>query len=691
MAMDEVISEMLNEQIEVMADTGNAVKEGIYVTVDPETRQMTIPEEYSILGVESDEKTERVWFQFPKVVGDNIDLTTLQLRVNYQNANNEADQYIVEDVEAQGDNIVFSWLLRRKVTKYQGVVRFIVCAVKVESDPGATVTNEWNTTLAQATVLEGLEIIDVQPEQDEMDVIAQLMALVKSTSEQAVSEVGDAKQSAISSIQSQQSTSIAAVQSQQSTSIAAVQSQQSTSIAAVQSASNNAVDAIEQAGDDTIASIPSTYTELYEMSEETNRIVKQIKKQIEGGEASDDYVVGLEVNYENATYTRLMGAVGKTAGEDFDDFLVFGGRKRCNVDDSGNIVAWYGDEDYAEDGTNGQVMVYQPKVYYRVVPVKLQKIEDGEGYRGLKMQYYVTDRPLIGFKLHPAFCMGGKESDYILLSAYEGSLYDTSALLYVSDDSQVAVFTEDKLCSLAGMKPISGKTQNLTRANAEQLAANRGVGWHIDFAQTVALEQLMELVEMGTLDMQTAIGQGVVSVPDTPNTDNNSIGTGATSSLGNTTGVASGTSGQSSVSYRGRENIYGNIWKFVNGINIYGDGSNKGGIPYVSKNLNFAESKNTDNYEKVKYYVTNTNGYIKYFGYDEEKDYLFFATDVISSSWGSVSKDYTYVSSNLNGYRVAPLGGNWTNGSRAGLFAWSLGDGVSHRHRNVGCRLVFIP
>lgn len=671
MAMQDIINEMLNEQIEVMADTGNAVKEGIYITVDPETRQMAVPTEYSILGVESDEKTERLWFKFPKVVGDSIDLTTLQLRVNYRNANSETDQYVCTDVTEADDegNITFSWLLSRKVTKYQGVVRFIVCAVKVESGSDATITNEWNTTLAQATVLEGLEIGDVQPEQSDMDVIAQLMALVTSTSQQAVLDVEDAEQSAIT----------------------AIQSQQSTSIAAVQSASSNAIDAIEQAGEDTLASIPSEYTELYEMSEETNRIVKQIKKQIEGGEASDDYVVGVEVDYENATYTRLMGALGKTAGEDFDSFLVFGGRKRCNVDDSGNIVAWYGDEDYAEDGTNGQVMVYQPKVYYRVVPVKLQKIEDGEGYRGLKMQYYVSDRPLIGFKLHPAFCMGNKESDYILLSACEGNVFDVSTGSYITDDEQVVNFAEDKLCSLAGMKPVSGKTQNLTRANAEMLAKNRGVGWHIDFAQTVALEQLLEIIEMGMLDMQTAIGQGVVSVPDTPNTDNNSIATGATSSLGNTTGAASGTSGQSSVTYRGRENVYGNIWKFVNGINIYGDGSNKGGIPYISKNLNFAESKNTDNYEKVKYNITNQNGYAKYFGYDESKDYLFFVTDVISSSGDSAPKDYTYVSANLNGHRIARLGGGWNDGAAAGLFYWGLSNGVSIRNRNIGCRLVFIP
>lgn len=495
------------------------------------------------------------------------------------------------------------------------------------------------------------------------------MALVTSTSEQAVSDVGEAKQDAIT----------------------AIQLQQSTSIATVQSASNNAVDVIEKAGENTLASIPSTYTELYEMSEETNRVVKQIKEQIDGGEAVDDYVAGIEVDYENQTFTRLMGASGKNAGADFDDFLVFGGRKRCNVDDNGNIVAWYGDEDYTEDGTNGQVMVYQPKVYYRVVPLKLEKLEDCEGYRGLKVQYYVTDRPLIGFKLHPAFCMAGKEIDHILLSAYEGILYDVSESSYITDDSQVAVFTEDKLCSVSGSKPISGKTQKLTRANAEQLAKNRGVGWHIDFLQTVSLEQLLEIIEMGMLDMQTAIGAGVTSVSDTPNTDNNSVITGGTSSLGNNTGSASGTSGQVSVSYRGRENVYGNIWKFIDGINVYGNGSQKGGVPYVCNDLEFEESKNSGNYEKVDFCISNSNGYIKYFGYDRKHDYLFFATDILGLSSNSPVKDYLNISQNLNGYRAALLGGYWSIGTTAGLFYWYLDVGVSHRARGVGCRLVYIP
>ena len=623
-----------------------AYAEEQYCVIDADTRQISIPVNVSVVGVESDQNTNRLYFMSPKIVGDNIDLTDYQLRINYQNANGEKDQYLVVDVTENSDNIIFSWLLSRKVTAYAGDIQFIVCAVKVNN---TEITNEWNTTLATITSLQGLEVDEPSPTEEESDTISQLIQMMEDSVLQTQNAV--------------------------------------TTVTSLKTQVEQEASQVEQMYN----SLQTGYTELYKVSEETNRVVKQIKEQIDGGEAVDDYVVGIEVDYENQTFTRLMGASGKNAGADFDDFLVFGGRKRCNVDDNGNIVAWYGDEDYTEDGTNGQVMVYQPKVYYRVVPLKLEKLEDCEGYRGLKVQYYVTDRPLIGFKLHPAFCMAGKEIDHILLSAYEGTLYDVSESSYITDDSQVAVFTEDKLCSVSGSKPISGKTQNLTRANAEQLAKNRGVGWHIDFLQTASLEQLLEIIEMGKLDMQTAIGAGVTSISDTPSTENNSVITGGTSSLGNATGSAGGTSGQVSVSYRGRENIYGNIWKFIDGVNIYGDGSQNGGIPYVCNDLEFEESKNSGNYEKIGFCVSSSNGYVKYFGYDRKYDYLFFATDVLSSVSDSPVKDYFYVTQNLNGYRVVPLGGIWANGAYAGLFSLSLTADVSYRSRTIGCRLVYIP
>lgn len=165
--------------------------------IDPESREIVIPETYQILGVESDEKVERIEFECPKIVGDNIDLSKLQIRINYQNANGDKDQYIVEDVETNGDNIEFSWLLSRKVTMYRGTVNFVVCAVKVS---GETIQNEWNTTLATSQVLEGLEVDTPEPTEEQSDVIAQLMQLVQTTAEQAVQDVREAEQEAITKI-----------------------------------------------------------------------------------------------------------------------------------------------------------------------------------------------------------------------------------------------------------------------------------------------------------------------------------------------------------------------------------------------------------------------------------------------------------------------------------------------------------
>ena len=105
-------------------------EEMVCCVIDPETRGIDVPAEYQLLGVESDEKVERMYFQCPKIVGDNIDLSKLALRVNFRNANDQKDQYIVDDVEISGDNITFSWLLSRRVTQYKGNVSFIVCAVK---------------------------------------------------------------------------------------------------------------------------------------------------------------------------------------------------------------------------------------------------------------------------------------------------------------------------------------------------------------------------------------------------------------------------------------------------------------------------------------------------------------------------------------------------------------------------------
>lgn len=422
-------------------------------------------------------------------------------------------------------------------------------------------------------------------------------------------------------------------------------------------------------------------------------------KQLTGFDTDD--VVGVCIDFQNKTWTRLANAVGKSAGSDFDQFIPFGGRRRCILDDTGNVVKYYGDTGYVEDGSIGQVMVEQPKFYYKVVPLKLDKNTTSSGSKGYKIRkanYFISATPHVGFKVHPAFVRpDGTERDAYYIGAFEACLYDVSASAYISDDAQVADFSNDKLSSIADVRPVSGLTQNLTRPNVELLAQHRGSNWHGMYTQIAMAEFLLMFVE-GAGNLQNVFGLGVTS-----QTDNSSYNCAAYT--GSTTGNASmqatstkdyqgnaqTANGRRAFSYRGCENEYGNIWKFVYGMNIWGNGTMDGGEPYVCLNpANFAESQNSGNYVGVGFTVANANGYINAFAYgDEEFDWMLMPNEVGGGADSNLPiGDYLYLTANLNGYRIARLGALWSDGAVAGLY-WALDTGVGYRARTVSARLVF--
>lgn len=419
-----------------------------------------------------------------------------------------------------------------------------------------------------------------------------------------------------------------------------------------------------------------------------------------------DDVVGVCIDFENKTFTRLANAVGLSAGDDFDQFTPFGGRRRCNLSDAGSVNKYYGDTGYAEDGSQGQVMVWQPKFYYKVVPLKMVKNTDTAGAKGYKLRkanYFISGSPHVGFKLHPAFIKpDGTERDGYFIGAYEACIYDVSASAYIMDDSQVMDNANDKLSSIAGNRPVSGLTQDFTRVKAEQMAQNRGSKWHGMYTQIAMAEFLLMFVE-GAGNLQTVFGQGVTGI-----TDNSSYNcashTGSTAGFGNKSGVASSTTDYAGTaqtaankvafSYRGCENEWGNIWKFVYGMNIWGNGTMGGGEPYVCDNpANFAESQNSGNYVGAGFTVANADGYIKAFAYPDSGkevfDWMLMPNEVGGGADSNLPiGDYFYKTANLNGYRIALLGATWTVGLKAGL-SWPLHTGVGGRGRIVSARLVF--
>lgn len=421
---------------------------------------------------------------------------------------------------------------------------------------------------------------------------------------------------------------------------------------------------------------------------------------------TDADIYGVEVDFKNKKFTRLAGAVGKTPGDAFDGVKAFGGRKRCNVTDEGKVVAYFGDAGYSETGvltsaitkgegdnirtyaagTKVQVMVEQPKFYYKVVPLELEKIQAGKGFHMRKARYYVSDTMKAGFKLHPAFIKDGKEKNFIYLSAYEGCTYDTSASAYKLNDAQDVDWTNDVLASIANAKPTSGLTQSgATRNGFRTIAAKRGSGWSQETVQAATATELLFLIEYASFDMQSKIGAGVTNKTDDGATSMTEI-TGATTTLGNKTGSVANTNGWTVVSYRGEENPFGNIWKWIDGINVYN--KNEGSV-YIADH-GFKDDTNAAPYSDAGITICGSNGYVSAFAYNEDFDWLFIASEVLGNSSLPVG-DYFWQNKAYNGYTVAGLGGRWDHGSSAGGFYWSVNSASGARGRAIGGRLLYVP
>jgi len=463
---------------------------------------------------------------------------------------------------------------------------------------------------------------------------------------------------------------------------------------------------------------------------ETNSNLSDLKAYIG---YTDGDILGLHADFENMQFTRLGAAVGLTAGQDFNAFPMYGQRRRVVVDSDGVIDETESPENITENDTNVDVMVYQPKFYYKVVPLKLEKQSGGLGYHIRKANYYISSTPHAGFKLHPLFFdKNGNEIDYVLFSAYEASYMwrrqvgtdrYVDTIFHDGVDTDTTIATTSVLKSLPGVKPISGQYKAMNKVNMENCALRKSSNWHLDTIQSVSANQLLMAIEYGSFNTQSAIGLGIVSNTNV-DTNNCSSLTGSTSAetFNTASGMASetiydvagtetpfNTNGKVAVSYRGMENPWGNIWKHVNGINIWGDGTMNGGQVYIADNFNFNEEvkgETTINNVHYKYSSagfslanssSNAYNYISAFGYGkEEYDWLFMPSETTGNSSLPVGDNF-WCTSNLsvsdsdNGYRITRFGCYWDFGDSAGGFCWSCNYVPGFRNHALGGRLLYVP
>ena len=174
-------------------NASNTLDDAIHVNID--TREITVPQSQQLFGVESDDEVEIKHIVIDGRYADgNRDLSKLAWRVIYRNANKETSYYLIPSVVTNENSIEMDWLIKRSVVAYKGTVDFILCAFATTSS--GEVTPEWNTTLGQGIVLEGLETYAIDIGKESVDELTKILYDTITARDAAAKSAADADRTA---------------------------------------------------------------------------------------------------------------------------------------------------------------------------------------------------------------------------------------------------------------------------------------------------------------------------------------------------------------------------------------------------------------------------------------------------------------------------------------------------------------
>ena len=294
---------------------------------------------------------------------------------------------------------------------------------------------------------------------------------------------------------------------------------------------------------------------------------------------------------------------------------------------------------------NDNVFVYIPKFYS-----KFTQNNDGT----VKLQ--ISKKKLNGFTT--LFIDGsGKEIDYILYGAYESS----------GDVNQ--------LYSKPGVRPATSLTIDETR---EASRANGTNYQQLDYTSTLIINQLF-MVEFATVNSQTIfVGYTNASVVSE---------TGLTDVINHSSGYTE----NGSFKYRGIENIYGNVWKYVDGI--FFDIADI----YISTDpYNYTNPFTSDNV--VGYSLVSTKrslsegSYKSLMIFEEDASFVYPSYNGITSFGDYTVESKTNRETGITTYgQIMVYGGTCGFTTRSGI--WCMFSEIQHNYTNIyyGSRLVYKP
>ena len=158
------------ETAEPVTLAASDTEEEFQFRIDEHLRTIAIPEKGVVAGVEGDLNVNIARFIMTRYYHGR-DLSKLNIRINYRNANGQVNYYTVSDATVSGDSIVFSWEFAADVTQYKGNVQFVVYLF---SATNAVLKQRFFTTLGTLEVLEGLEVDSSIPVSEQTDILLHL-------------------------------------------------------------------------------------------------------------------------------------------------------------------------------------------------------------------------------------------------------------------------------------------------------------------------------------------------------------------------------------------------------------------------------------------------------------------------------------------------------------------------------------
>lgn len=403
---------------------------------------------------------------------------------------------------------------------------------------------------------------------------------------------------------------------------------------------------------------------------------------------------------------------GETVQNDFDSRYPWSEIISYNYDViKKKINAYYGDPTFKFDGTNGEVLTRIPEFYWK------REIINGYEY------IYIADYAIAGFNKSEEFSVGRYDAcidEDGKLHSYSG--YSPSTNKNITQHRDAAKLLSDEFCMIDYRYFMLQMLYLVEYANynSQSQLGNGiiGIRYNANDKAIIAQERTNTIViatnDYFKVGQQIAIGttvDGVSICKDRTITKiteyskdttegtaitfdgdpvNIAIGNiihacaqkeGGCDSLGMKSGCLANDS-QHAVIYRGIENIFGNVFNWIDGLNIQNYQA------YICRNpKEYISDKFEVPYIKLGYVNCNEKDmYIKKLGFDEKNPDIALPIEIGEGAGSSSGMCDFYYSS--EGNRVARVGGSFGSGSLAGLWCWTCGNSSVTSVLVCGARLL---